>query len=116
MDYHGDPWRVHYFYVPVTEQRIARPRQRDGGLAAISEHGAEEAAAAELAKKAEEEAAKAEGGRFKVWGMTARVAVDAARIAFGREPEFEHNAHFGDEKIINDLDRQGKFTEKPSKM
>lgn len=116
LDYHGDPWRVHYFHVPVHEQRIARPRQRDGGLAAISEHGPADAAAAAMAKKAEEEAARADGGRFKVWGMTARILVDSARVAFGREPEFEHNDHFGDEKIIEDLDRQGRFTDKESKM
>lgn len=85
-------------------------------MAAISEHGAEEAAAAEAAKKAEEEAALADGGRFKVWGMTARIAVDAARVAFGREPEFEHNVHFGDEKIIDELGRLGRFTDKSSKM
>jgi hypothetical protein len=27
--------------------------------------------------------------RYKVWGMTARILVDAARLAYGEEPEFE---------------------------
>jgi peroxisomal coenzyme A diphosphatase NUDT7 len=27
--------------------------------------------------------------RYKVWGMTARMLVDAARLAYGEEPDFE---------------------------
>ena len=27
--------------------------------------------------------------RYKVWGMTARILVDAARVAYGEEPDFE---------------------------
>ena len=50
-------------------------------------------------------------GRFKVWGMTARILVDAARIAFGKEPEFEHNDHYGDEKIILMAEKEGSFAE-----
>ncbi|KAF2836173.1 hypothetical protein M501DRAFT_901431, partial [Patellaria atrata CBS 101060] len=37
---------------------------------------------------------------FRVFGMTARILVDAARVAYAREPEFEHNGHFGDEGLI----------------
>lgn len=32
--------------------------------------------------------------------MTARILVDAARVAYGEEPDFEHNSHFGDEDMI----------------
>lgn len=34
--------------------------------------------------------------RFRVFGMTARILVDAARVAYGEDPEFEHNSHFGE--------------------
>lgn len=54
-----------------------------------------------------------ENGRYKVWGMTARIIVDAARIAYDETPEFEHNDHFGDEAMILELDRQGLLEPKP---
>lgn len=49
---------------------------------------------------------------FRVFGMTARILVDAARVAYGEEPEFEHNSHFGDEEMIARLIKMGRFSEK----
>ncbi|KAJ5624236.1 hypothetical protein N7510_000545 [Penicillium lagena] len=46
---------------------------------------------------------------YRVFGMTARIIVDAARLAFNAEPEFEHNSHFGDEAMIDRLRRLGKL-------
>lgn len=43
--------------------------------------------------------------------MTARILVDAARVAYGEEPEFEHNIHFGDEEMIGQLLRMGRLSE-----
>jgi hypothetical protein len=43
--------------------------------------------------------------------MTARIIVDAARVAFAREPEFEHNSHFGDEEMIANLRRMGRLSQ-----
>lgn len=97
LDWHNHPWRVHYFYVPVTHQRVTKPRVREGGLAAISDNLEEE----------EEEL-----GRYMVWGMTGRMLVDAARVAYAMEPEFEHNTHYGDEKLIEFLAAEGKLKEK----
>lgn len=90
-----EPWRVHNFYVPVNNQRVTMPENRD-------------LPQGNLADELENE------GRFKVWGMTARILVDAARIAYGKEPEFEHNEHYGDEKIILIAEKEGSFKE--SKM
>ncbi|KAK1755124.1 coenzyme a diphosphatase [Echria macrotheca] len=87
IHWHAHPWRVHYFGVPITDQRVVKPI------------GAE--------KKKDDELA--ENGRYKVWGMTARILVDAATIAYGKAPEFEHNSHFGDEEIILELDRMGQL-------
>ena len=48
--------------------------------------------------------------RFRVFGMTARIMVDAARLAFDEAPAFEHNSHFGDEDMIGRLLRIGRLS------
>lgn len=48
----------------------------------------------------------------RVFGMTARIIVDAARVAYAQEPEFEHNSHFGDEALIVKLRRMGRLSER----
>ncbi|KAI8965308.1 NUDIX hydrolase domain-like protein [Daldinia sp. FL1419] len=95
--WHGKPWRVHNFHVPVNNQKVIRPKVRDGGQAV-------------LADELEEEEDSVQ--RFLVWGLTARMLVDAARIAYKEEPEFEHNSHYGDEEIIAMLDEAGRLPEK----
>jgi peroxisomal coenzyme A diphosphatase NUDT7 len=92
--WHENRWRMHNFFVPVNNQRITKPRIRDGGLAAIAEQVEDEAE---------------EVGRYRVWGMTARILVDAATVAYGQKPEFPHNSHFGDEKIIEALEKMGRL-------
>jgi len=48
--------------------------------------------------------------RYRVFGMTARILVDAARVAYDEEPEFEHNSHFGDEEMIERLLKIGRLS------
>ncbi|RYP24743.1 hypothetical protein DL765_000289 [Monosporascus sp. GIB2] len=96
---HGQPWRVHNFHVPVDNQRVTRPRRREGGQAA-------------LADETDEQQEAAQPQRFLVWGFTGRILVDAARIAYAEEPEFEHNAHLGDEEMIQRLEAEGRLLEK----
>lgn len=74
-EWHEGRWRLHHFYVPITNQRVAKPHVREGGQAAIAE-----------ALEEEEEAGLT---RYKVWGMTAKILIDCARIAYDEEPEFE---------------------------
>jgi hypothetical protein len=38
--------------------------------------------------------------RNRVFGLTARILVDAARVAYAEEPEIEHSRHMGDEDLI----------------
>ncbi|KAF3769278.1 hypothetical protein M406DRAFT_337523 [Cryphonectria parasitica EP155] len=97
IEFKDVPWRAHYFYVPVTHQRVTKPKEREDGLAAL----------AESVEEQEEEAA-----RYMVWGMTGRMLVDTARIAYGEEPEFEHNKHYGDEALLEALAGAGKLYEK----
>ncbi len=72
---------MHFFYVPVTSQRVVKPKVREGGLAALSEHAGENGAAS-----TEDEIG--EGRPVQGLGMTARILVDAATIAYGEQPEF----------------------------
>ena len=53
---------------------------------------------------------------YRIFGMTARIIVDAARVAYAQEPEFEHNSHFGDEEMIARLRQLGRLSEKAAKL
>jgi len=99
MDWHDGRWRLHNFYVPITNQKVTKPKVREGSA---------QGAAAE--KLVEEEDAGLT--RYKVWGMTARILVDTARVAYGEDPTFEHNSHFGDERMIEMLEKLGRLGEK----
>ena len=89
---------VHHFFVPITNQKVTRPRRMSID---------QEEAVAQLEK--EEVSMGLE--RYRVFGMTARILVDAARVAYDEQPEFEHNSHFGDEEMIDKLRRIGRFSE-----
>ncbi|KAJ3484418.1 hypothetical protein NLG97_g7054 [Lecanicillium saksenae] len=89
-------WRVHNFYVPVNNQQVSRPIQ---GSETVEE----------TKQDIDFE------GRFKVWGMTGRVMVDAARIAYGEPPEVEHNPGLGDTDIIMVAEQDGSFKEAAGK-
>ncbi|OQE16822.1 hypothetical protein PENFLA_c026G03494 [Penicillium flavigenum] len=53
---------------------------------------------------------------YRIFGMTARIIVDAARVAYAQEPEFEHNSHFGDEEMIAKLRQLGRLGEKAARL
>ncbi|KAK9240983.1 hypothetical protein V1525DRAFT_393355 [Lipomyces kononenkoae] len=40
---------------------------------------------------------------YKVWGLTARILLDAGRIGYGREPDMEYLSMDGDELLISKL-------------
>ncbi|KAK9388900.1 NUDIX hydrolase domain-like protein [Lipomyces mesembrius] len=46
---------------------------------------------------------------YKVWGLTARMLLDAARIAYAREPEMEYSPKPGDELLISKMIEIGKL-------
>lgn len=89
IDWHQQRWRMHNFFVPVTNQSVIKPKQSDSQKAAADELSGLE--------------------RYKVWGMTARILVDAAKLAYAQEPEFDNNSHFGDEGMIGRLRRIGRL-------
>ncbi|KAL9113450.1 MAG: hypothetical protein Q9227_002491 [Pyrenula ochraceoflavens] len=89
-NWHQSRWRMHNFYVPVTNQTVTKPKKTEDQIAAADR--------------------LASLSRYRVFGMTARILVDAARVAYGEEPDFEHNSHFGDEDIISRLMKIGRLS------
>lgn len=88
-DWHQDRWRMHNFFVPVTNQIVTKPKRDE-----------EQKVTADRV---------ANLNRYRVFGMTARILVDTARVAYGQEPQFEHNSHFGDEDMIVRLKKVGRL-------
>ncbi|CAK7240933.1 MAG: 8-oxo-dGTP diphosphatase [Sporothrix thermara] len=136
IHWHEEPWRMHFFYVPVVGQRVAKPQKhvQDAKEDVDADSKTKPQAAVVVADRAagtppavvteKEDEQKDEDdsvavdeiedspGRYKVWGMTARIVVDAAKLAYGETPAFEHNSHFGDERIIEGLEKMGRLGEK----
>jgi hypothetical protein len=85
-DWHESRWRMHNFFIPKPAEPLVQDSgQGESALDALS--------------------------TFRVFGMTARILVDAARVAYGEEPEFEHNSHHGDEEILGRLLKMGRLSE-----
>jgi coenzyme A diphosphatase NUDT7 len=49
---------------------------------------------------------------FRIFGLTAKILVETARIAFDREPQFEHDENIGDEDLISRYILEGKMGDK----
>ncbi|KAF3919559.1 hypothetical protein ABW20_dc0102495 [Dactylellina cionopaga] len=105
LEWYGVRWRGHQFNVytpPVVVQR------RDS--TEVLEDEAQEHATGSLK-------GRTNGGgthdkkivKYKVWGMTARIVVDAARVAFGQNPDFEFVDKMGDDDVIAHLFKEGKL-------
>ncbi|KAL2756285.1 hypothetical protein ACRALDRAFT_1081796 [Sodiomyces alcalophilus JCM 7366] len=129
MTFGGKAWRVHNYYVPVDGQKVRKPQPDEKSPEEQTRNGEDETAAppnsnggggggggtgvrrrSELARKLTEE--EKETGRYKVWGMTAHILLDAARIAYKEEPEMEHNPHLGDEELIAAAEAEGLLYDK----
>ena len=88
---------MHQFFVPVRPKEVVKPKKRT-----------EEQK--EAVSRLEEQEKASQVTRYRVFGMTARMLVDVARVAYAEEPEFEHNSHFGDEAIIEKLRKMGRLS------
>ena len=88
-NWHQSRWRMHNFFVPVTNQIVSKPKKTEGQKVAGDRLDSRQ--------------------RYKVFGMTARILVDVARVAYEQEPTFEHNSHSGDEDMIIRLRRLGRL-------
>ena len=47
---------------------------------------------------------------YRVFGMTARILVDVAKVAYAETPNFEHNEEMGDEAMIRRLIASGRLS------
>ncbi|PSK60529.1 hypothetical protein B9Z65_679 [Elsinoe australis] len=133
VSWHEEAWRMHQFFVPrgtVFRSKGEKPgdddnpaagdekpsgagKQEIGPEARGNEKKRMQGKVIEEARTKEKEAAPIKDPldepRYKVFGMTARILVDAARVAYGEEPEYEHNSHFGDEDMIGRLMKLGRL-------
>jgi 8-oxo-dGTP pyrophosphatase MutT (NUDIX family) len=108
-DWYESRWRMHNFYVPrpPPTSLLRNPSQSQSSGPEPSTHHA----LPEGDDPRPEPNALDSMTTFRVFGMTARIMVDAARVAYGEEPEFEHNSHFGDEELIGRLLGMGRLSE-----
>jgi len=103
-DWHESRWRMHNFYVPITNQTVTKPKPKSPKSSSGSSSSSSVGVGLPYQQHQREAADHLAGlSRFRVFGMTARILVDCARVAYAEEPEFEHNAHFGDEEMIGRL-------------
>jgi hypothetical protein len=108
-------WRMHQFHVPVTSSTVYLARtpipylDPRGKIAEPSTSISQSTQSSEPASSQQESISSQptpafpadtpdalRQSRYRVWGMTARILVDCARVAYGSEPQFEHTNHFGD--------------------
>ncbi|KAL5614725.1 hypothetical protein BROUX41_004820 [Berkeleyomyces rouxiae] len=96
----GEPWRIHNFYVPINNQRVTKPapmpvpsmqkwRETVRRPEVLEEHR----------------------GRYRVWGFTAKILVEAARVAYAEQPHCDLEAadHLGDEALAIEAAGMGRF-------
>lgn len=123
--WHESAWRMHSFSVPVNPTTVflakkplsyvdpraakARAQQESKIKESESDEGASKKASPPKTRALQPPLPRSfyhipddalQQPRYRVFGMTARILVDAARVAYGEEPDFEHNSHFGDEDMI----------------
>jgi 8-oxo-dGTP pyrophosphatase MutT (NUDIX family) len=117
-DWHESRWRMHNFYIPrpppsslasVTNPSISRSKSAAQGQGVVDDQGRNVEPDGDDPRPAT--SSVNEMSTYRVFGMTARILVDAARVAYGEEPGFEHNSHFGDEEMIGRLLRIGRLSE-----
>ena len=113
--WHQRRWRMHNFYVPVHDRRVRRPYARPRDASSLAGEELENGPVGRQ-KREGEHAMEKETGRFRIWGMTARILVDAARIAYAEEPQFEHSTDIGDEGMIEELEKMGRLGSTSSRL
>ncbi|KAF2682677.1 hypothetical protein K458DRAFT_369659 [Lentithecium fluviatile CBS 122367] len=104
-DWHESRWRMHNFYIPRPPSSPTQLRHNPSSSPSSSQQQPEGD------DPRPEPTPFPSLPTFRVFGMTARILVDAARVAYGEEPDFEHNSHFGDEEMIGQLLKVGRMSE-----
>jgi 8-oxo-dGTP pyrophosphatase MutT (NUDIX family) len=130
--WHESAWRMHQFFVPVSPSTVFLANYKRAKQAS---EPTPEASTDITSSKTPTTRSKGKSGqsssslqpplprsfysiagdalaqpRYRVFGMTARILVDCARVAYGEEPEYEHNSHFGDEEMMDRLLKIGRLS------
>ncbi|KAF2482466.1 hypothetical protein BDY17DRAFT_324746 [Neohortaea acidophila] len=133
--WHETAWRMHQFWVPVSPSTVflanyKQERRKDADTTAVKSPSSKADASNPKSVQSQGSSGRSSSSlqpplprsfysiagdalaqpRYRVFGMTARILVDCARVAFGEEPEYEHNSHFGDEEMIDRLIRIGRLS------
>jgi 8-oxo-dGTP pyrophosphatase MutT (NUDIX family) len=111
-DWHESRWRMHNFYIPkpMAESKALLKNPGQVGPEPTPHHGLPSGDDPRPEPNPLDELTT-----FRVFGMTGRILVDAARVAYGEEPDFEHNSHHGDEEMIERLLKMGRLSEERKK-
>jgi peroxisomal coenzyme A diphosphatase NUDT7 len=97
-NWHGVHWMMHNFLIPreqLNTTAVEKAKVNPGGVPSTS--------SGEYSDHLDE------GNHFRVWGLTAHILVDSARIAYGEDPEFEFTSDIGEEKTIRRLLANGRL-------
>ncbi|RPB27127.1 hypothetical protein L211DRAFT_609335 [Terfezia boudieri ATCC MYA-4762] len=100
QNWYGRDWYMHEFMAPVWAHKAVTAGR---GAARVGYNdklmSPEETVLLARGSKIEEEKEEVLM-HYRVWGMTARILIDVARIAYEKEPEFECLKEKGDEDVI----------------
>ena len=88
--WNGVKWRMHSFFIPKTQVPHAKSQQDEGSTWGNTGDVLEE-------------------NSYKVWGLTARILIDSARIAYDEDPVFEFNHGIGEETMLKRLWDRGRL-------
>ena len=88
--WNGVEWRMHNFFIPKTH--LGPTKRKEGDRSAV---GSDEISSEE--------------NSYKVWGLTARILIDSARIAYDEDPEFEFMSGIGEEAMLKRLWDRGRL-------
>jgi len=106
IDWHTSRWKMHEFQVPARPAVVRRAYNNPSGMTENRATAITPTSSAHAVWHDEKIV------RYRVWGMTARILVDVARVAYGREPSFECVEGFGDDDVIDELRRKGMLGER----
>ena len=88
--WNGVEWRMHNFFIPKTHLGITKHKEDDKSAIESDKTSIEEHS-------------------YKVWGLTARILIDSARIAYDEDPEFEFMSGIGEEAMLKRLWDRGRL-------
>ena len=113
-DWHESRWRMHNFYMPrpPPSPSLLRNFSQSSPSSLSSSKSPPDGKAVPSGDDPRPEPNAIDAmTTFRIFGMTARILVDAARVAYEEEQEFEHNSHHGDEEMIARLLKMGRLSE-----